>query len=94
MHLLKGRLRKINGDIEKEHTILERDQNVVVNPNPLSSTPIQVDTATRDPASSNTRSHIIPPTEVSDQAMLEGDELVIYPTHSYQPPFKTQPLLI
>ena len=62
VHLLDGRLGKTEGDIEKEETgaqiILspkisaekfpERDENVIVNPNPL-PTSIQPDTSTPDP---------------------------------------------
>jgi hypothetical protein len=60
VHLLDGRLGKTEGDIEKEETsaqiilapkisakvIPERDENVVVNPNPLPTTSIQLDTST------------------------------------------------
>jgi hypothetical protein len=67
IHLLDGRLGEIEGDIEKEETrtqiipspkisaeeILERDENMVVNPNPLPTTSIQVYTSTLD--SSSTR---------------------------------------
>jgi hypothetical protein len=63
VHLLNGRLGKIEGDIEKEETgahmilspkisaeeISERDENVVVNSNPLPTTLIQFDTSTPDP---------------------------------------------
>jgi len=62
--LLDGLLGEIARDIEKEGTglqklvspkvsaeeITERDENVVVNPNTLPTTPIQVDTSTPDPA--------------------------------------------
>jgi hypothetical protein len=66
VHLLEGRLRNIEGEIEKEETgsqiipspkisdeeILERDdsENMVLIPNPLPMTSIQVDTSTPDPA--------------------------------------------
>jgi len=64
VHLLDGRLGDIVGNIEKEETgpeiilsekisveeITERDRNMVVNPNTLPTTPIQVDTSTPDPA--------------------------------------------
>ena len=61
VHLLHGRLGKIEEDIEKEKTgphiipfpkISAEDipENVVVNPNPLPTTSIQVDTSTPDPA--------------------------------------------
>jgi hypothetical protein len=64
VHLLDGRLGKIEGDIEKAvispriipslkisaEEITERDEKVVVNPNPLPPTSIQVDTSTPDPA--------------------------------------------
>ena len=63
VHLLDGRLGKFEGKFEKKETgpqiifsptisaeeIPERDENVVVNPNPL-PTSIQVDTSTPDPA--------------------------------------------
>ena len=62
VHLLNGRLGKTEGDIEKGETgaqmilspkisaeeLPERDENVVVNPNPL-PTSIQLDTSTPDP---------------------------------------------
>ena len=65
VHLLHVRLEEIEGNIEKGETgpqiipsptisteeIPERDENVVVNPNPLPTTPNQVDTSTPDPAS-------------------------------------------
>jgi hypothetical protein len=64
VNLLPDRLGKIEGDIEKEKTgpqiipfpkisaegIPERDENVVVNPNPLPTTSIQFDTSTPDRA--------------------------------------------
>jgi len=64
VHLLHGRLGKIEGDNEKEETgpqivlcpkicaeeILEKDEDVAVNSNPVPTTSIQVDTSTRDPA--------------------------------------------
>jgi hypothetical protein len=64
VHLLEGRLGKMEGDIEKEATgpqiipspkisdeeILEKNGNVVVKPSPLPLTSIQVDTSTPDPA--------------------------------------------
>jgi len=64
VHRLYSCLRKIAGDIEKEETgpqiipsptiaaeeIPEKDENVVVNPNPFSTTSIRVDTSTPDPA--------------------------------------------
>ena len=63
-HLLPDCLGQIEGDIEKEETriqvisspqisaeeIIERDGNMVVNPSPLPTTSIQVDTSTPDPA--------------------------------------------
>jgi hypothetical protein len=63
VHLLDGRLRKIEGDIEQEEShphiirsptisaeeIPEKDKNIVVNPNPLPTTSIEVDTSTPDP---------------------------------------------
>ena len=62
--LLDGDLGEIAGDIEKEETgpqiilspkisakeITERDENVVVNPHPLLTTSIQLDTPALDPA--------------------------------------------
>ena len=62
VHLLPDRLGKIEGDIEKEGTgpqvipspnisaeeIREPDEDVVVNPNPLPTTSIHVDTSTHD----------------------------------------------
>jgi hypothetical protein len=64
VHLLKGRLGKMEGDIEKEEIgsqiipspeisdeeILERDENMVLIPNPFLMTSIQVDTSAPDPA--------------------------------------------
>ena len=64
VHLLDDRLGKLAGDIEKEETgpqnipspnisveeITKRDEHAVVNPTPLPTTPIQVDTSTPDPA--------------------------------------------
>jgi hypothetical protein len=63
VHLIDGRLEKIEGDIEKEtgpqiipspaisaEELPERDENVVANPNPLPTTSIQVNTSTPDPA--------------------------------------------
>jgi len=64
VHLLDGRLGKTEGDIEKEETgaqmilapkisaeeIPERNENVVVNPNPLPTTSIQLDSSTLGPA--------------------------------------------
>jgi len=63
VHLLDGHLGKIKGEIAKEETgtqiipspkvsaeeIIERDEKVVLNPNPLPTTSIQVDTSTPDP---------------------------------------------
>ena len=63
VHLLDDRLGKIELDIEKERTsvqiipsqkisakeIPERNENMVLNPNPLPKTSIQVDTSTSDP---------------------------------------------
>jgi hypothetical protein len=63
VHFLPDRLGKISGDIEKEETspqdipspkipaeeIPEPNEDVVVNPNPLPTTSIQVDTSTPDP---------------------------------------------
>jgi hypothetical protein len=61
VHLLEGRLVKIERDIEKEETgspiipsprisAPEIDENVVINPNPVPTTSIQVDTSSPDPA--------------------------------------------
>jgi len=64
VHLLDSRLRKVEGDNEKEETrtqvicsqrisaeeILERVEIMVVNPNPLPTASVQVDTPTPDPS--------------------------------------------
>jgi len=64
VHLLDGHLGKIEGDTEKEGTgpqiipspiisaedITGKDENLVVDPSPLPTTSIQVDTFTPDPA--------------------------------------------
>jgi len=86
-HLLPGRLWKDEEGVEKEDSgsriisppeisdqeIREGDEKVVVVPNQLPSTPIQVHTSTPDPPLTNTRSYIIYPLEVSDQEIPEGD---------------------
>jgi len=84
VHLLPGCLWKHEG-VEKEDSgsriisppeisdqeIREGDEKVIVVPNRLPSTPIQVHTST--PALTNTRSYIIYPLEASDQEIPEGD---------------------
>ena len=55
----------------------EEDEEITVLPNPLPSSPIQVNKSTPDPTLANTGSHIIPSQEVSDQGMRQGDEKVV-----------------
>jgi hypothetical protein len=55
----------------------EGDEKIDVLPNPLPSTPIQVDKSIPDPALTSTGSHVVPPQEVPDQGMPKGDENVV-----------------
>jgi hypothetical protein len=75
----------------------EGDEEISVLPNPLLSTPIQVDKSTPDPALTSTGSDaVVPSQEVSDQECLkETRRPSSTPTHSHQPRFKSiHPLLI
>jgi len=55
----------------------EEDEEITVLPNPLPSSPIQVDKSTPDPALTNTGSHVVHFQEASDQGMPEGDDKVV-----------------